>query len=307
VSVAGRPSLAHADADAATASSTDVKHVVETFDTDFGGLFYLLRPALELSMGETLWIACVPETAVFTRIAGELVGAGAANDPAPRLFGSADADVGLTTIGAAQHAEVATSLLNAMAAALARDRSTDPVVPHLRVVSAGDRRLLVATPHGSPFTLFAWPADSADTLGEGLAAFLASWPQDGPRPTADPALASLDRAGRIETAAPENPRSWILRQDDSFATALLTQAAGSLAFLFAARAGAAGVSSPAQLVERHLAVPARITVAGEEMEIRMPMDRIDLAVRRAGLDRDPGWVPWLERRVRFAFEEELCP
>ncbi len=34
---------------------------------------------------------------------------------------------------------------------------------------------------------------------------------------------------------------------------------------------------------------------------------VDLAVRRAGLDRDPGWVPWLEKRVRFAFGEDDGP
>jgi hypothetical protein len=39
------------------------------------------------------------------------------------------------------------------------------------------------------------------------------------------------------------------------------------------------------------------------MEVRLPMERIDIAVRRAGLDRDPGWVPWLARTVRFEFVE----
>jgi hypothetical protein len=33
------------------------------------------------------------------------------------------------------------------------------------------------------------------------------------------------------------------------------------------------------------------------------MESIDLAVRKAGLDRDPGWVPWMERNVRVEFEE----
>jgi hypothetical protein len=39
------------------------------------------------------------------------------------------------------------------------------------------------------------------------------------------------------------------------------------------------------------------------MTIRLPMERVDLDVRRAGLDRDPGWVPWLGRCVRFEFVE----
>jgi hypothetical protein len=38
------------------------------------------------------------------------------------------------------------------------------------------------------------------------------------------------------------------------------------------------------------------------MTVVMPMARIDAALRSAGLDKDPGWVPWLGRAVRFIFE-----
>jgi hypothetical protein len=266
-------------------------------------LFYLLQPALELSLGEALWIACVSESAVFTRIAGDLIGADASADPAPRLFGAAEAETRFTAVSAEQHAEVAKGLLNTMVVALSRGRSPGLPATTLCIVSAGDHRLLVATTAESPLALFSWPADSAAMLREGLATFLALWPQSAPRPCADPALSSLDRTGRIRTAPPANPPPWIVPHEDLLATALLTQAAGSVTYLFASRAGAAEVT-PVQLVERHLAVPARIVVTGEEMEIRMPMNRIDLAVRRAGLDRDPGWVPWLQKSVRFQFVED---
>jgi len=51
-----------------------------------------------------------------------------------------------------------------------------------------------------------------------------------------------------------------------------------------------------------MVLPGRIALAPEAMTIVLPMDRIDMALRRAGLDRDPGWVPWLRRAVRIEFE-----
>jgi hypothetical protein len=35
----------------------------------------------------------------------------------------------------------------------------------------------------------------------------------------------------------------------------------------------------------------------------MPMEAIDIDLRRAGLDLDPGFLPWLGRKVEFVFEE----
>jgi hypothetical protein len=33
----------------------------------------------------------------------------------------------------------------------------------------------------------------------------------------------------------------------------------------------------------------------------MPLDSVDLDIRRAGLDLDPGWVPWLGVVVRYRY------
>ena len=53
----------------------------------------------------------------------------------------------------------------------------------------------------------------------------------------------------------------------------------------------------------HLHVSGRIELAANEgIEIHMPMAASDLALRRAGLDFDPGWLPWLEAKLRFVFE-----
>jgi hypothetical protein len=37
------------------------------------------------------------------------------------------------------------------------------------------------------------------------------------------------------------------------------------------------------------------------LEIHLDLDQVDVAVRRAGLDLDPGWVPWLGTVVRFVY------
>jgi hypothetical protein len=50
-----------------------------------------------------------------------------------------------------------------------------------------------------------------------------------------------------------------------------------------------------------VAVPARVEVGGFSVRVHMALDDIDLGVRRAGLDRDPGWVPALSRVVELLF------
>jgi len=272
----------------------------DTVDTQFGGAFYLLTSIAELSVGETLWRACLPESAVFTRVAAAILGVDASGDPAPRLIGGSGSGAELTTVTVDQHAEVATGTLTALTHTLSRHHPELPTV-RLFVATHHAGRLLVAAAAASPFVVFAWPADSADAVHEGLAIFLAHWPASAPTPLAQPALASVDRSGRIKTARPAGPAPLIPDHDNLLATTLLAQAAGSIAFLFAARVGATDVSAPAHLVQRFLSVPARVGLWDDEMIVSMPVERIDLVVRRAGLDRDPRWVPWLNRRVRFEF------
>ena len=38
------------------------------------------------------------------------------------------------------------------------------------------------------------------------------------------------------------------------------------------------------------------------IEIHLSLADVDLDIRRAGLDIDPGWLPWLGRVVRFRYE-----
>jgi hypothetical protein len=37
------------------------------------------------------------------------------------------------------------------------------------------------------------------------------------------------------------------------------------------------------------------------VDVHLELDQVDIDVRRAGLDLDPGWVPWLGTVVRFIY------
>lgn len=55
------------------------------------------------------------------------------------------------------------------------------------------------------------------------------------------------------------------------------------------------------LLCRLLLRPGRLHVAAERMRLDWPADFADPALRRAGWDLDPGWVPWLGRRIAFGY------
>lgn len=52
---------------------------------------------------------------------------------------------------------------------------------------------------------------------------------------------------------------------------------------------------------RLLLRPGRLRLDAEEALLAWPLDHADPALRRAGWDLDPGWVPWLGRRIRFRY------
>jgi hypothetical protein len=56
------------------------------------------------------------------------------------------------------------------------------------------------------------------------------------------------------------------------------------------------------LISDYLKIAARIELKSENVTVLMPMEQINLNLRRAGLDRNPGWVPWSQKIVRFEFE-----
>jgi hypothetical protein len=271
--------------------------------TRCAGLFYLCDRVQELDLAESLWKACLPEGAVLALAASALLGPAFAGDAAPALFGGVDAMVKCPEVTAEQHEEIARTTCAALAAALPRRGLAEipPIV--VGVVPHATGRFFVAAAEGSPFAFFAWPADVPAMLSAGLRALLDAWPHRGEL-TARPGLASLDTSGRLRPRRDAALARLLLPEAPSApAAALLALVAGAPCLLFAARAGALASDTAAAFVARHLARLARIHLGPERMDVILGSHDIDFDVRRAGLDRDPGWLPWLRRTVRFIFEE----
>ena len=47
--------------------------------------------------------------------------------------------------------------------------------------------------------------------------------------------------------------------------------------------------------------PARLAIGATHVDLVFPLSTVDVRVRRAGLDIDPGWVPWLGRVIAFHY------
>jgi hypothetical protein len=278
--------------------------------TRYGGLFYLLSLVLELGIGESLWEVCLDERRVLSRAAAAILGEDAVGDAAPLLFGGITRRELLEPldISAEQQEEAAADMLAGMVAALRRLGIGKPPVPTLDLVEAPAGRLLVATCH-FPLAIFAWPAADGAAVDAGIGVFLRYWPPEADAPVGSDIVLRSDRSGRLRPGFVPNGTAGCLLPEAATAAAgaVLAQVCGSLLRLFRWRLAAHeedAVSTGAELVSRYLALPARIALADEATTILMPMDRTDMALRRAALDRDPGWVPWLRRTVRIEFEPQ---
>lgn len=57
-----------------------------------------------------------------------------------------------------------------------------------------------------------------------------------------------------------------------------------------------------EAAERLLPIPALIRTTPERIDVEIPLSRLPVEVRIAGLDRDPGWFPAAGRTIAFHFE-----
>jgi hypothetical protein len=269
--------------------------------TRFAGLFYLLDRVQEIDLAEALWQVCLPEGEILAAAAAALLGPDAADDGAARWFGGVSR-IACPAVTPDQATEVAAVTCAALAAALPRRGLADipPITVALAEHTAG--RLLIAAAGGSPFVFFAWPATTRDDLRAGLRALLDAWPHRGVM-NAAPALVTLDAAARLRPAAATGRAAWLLPEAASAPqAALLALAAGAPCTLFAARAGPPFPDEAAAFVRHHLRRRARVALGPGRMEILLAADDVDL--RRGGLDRNPGWLPWLRRTVGFIFKQD---
>jgi hypothetical protein len=93
--------------------------------------------------------------------------------------------------------------------------------------------------------------------------------------------------------------------------AVLDQVARDWAAVTAARLAAASTdpaanghwtgADPGEVVVGLVRRPGRVVAEPGWIEVHLPLDGVDVVVRRAGLDADPGWVDWLGTVVRFVY------
>ena len=86
------------------------------------------------------------------------------------------------------------------------------------------------------------------------------------------------------------------------ATRLATVVIGTAAALLEWRLGETNSPSAADFVGQFLAVRGELEHTEEQIVVHVKATRVSFLLRRAGLDRDPGYLPWLDRTVVFRFE-----
>ena len=268
--------------------------------TGYAGLFFLLNLVLELEAAEILYTACLDERVLLAHALATLVPDDA--DPAPALAAGALPGAPVAAVTPEQAAEVSGALLDALLAALPRRGLAALPDVRLELRGAGGDRLLVARAPSGSCALFAWPAPSARAVAGGVSAFLSRWPRATGRLSAAPALAELEPERLIASPPPAGapPPAAVVVASDSCAQAVLTQLAGTLTLLALARIDEREPSVPASLTS-HLALPGEVVDDGDVRTVRISGAAASLPIRRAGLDRDPGWVPWLGRVVRIEY------
>jgi hypothetical protein len=298
-----RMEQAQSDAPSSEQARADEIEPGSVLATRCAGLFYLLDRIQELDLAEALWKACLPEGAVLAAAAAALLGPDFADDPAPGLFGGVDASGGCPEVAAEQHAEVAIETCAALGAALPRRGLAELPPVFIGMVERPEGRMLVASAEGYPFASFAWPAQTPEAVRAGMQAFLEAWPTRG-LVAAPPALCTLDITGRLRPrrATPVTP-VLVPRAASAAAAALLAIVVGAPCQLFASRIGSPPLDAIAGFVARYLVRTGRVRLGVDEMRVALDAQDVDFDVRRAGLDRDPGWLPWLRRSVRFLFED----
>jgi hypothetical protein len=166
----------------------------------------------------------------------------------------------------------------------------------------------------------AWPAELRDQFEQ------VAWSHAGPRVclwSREGYLLTHRRArGDAETAARRARRRF--EPDVTGTTALVRQPAGEIPWLPPAMLPAgcpprlgrwAAATAPAVLRRLRLALghdtaratellraPARVFVTSSHVDVVFALSDIDVTVRRAGLDRNPGWRPAFGRVVYFHFQ-----
>lgn len=117
----------------------------------------------------------------------------------------------------------------------------------------------------------------------------------------DPMLTALDRLGG------EDPLPYIIILPESFDVLIapidcsmqFSSPFGPLGMLVAHWCRRRAGMDPSSLIRR----PGRVSISPTHVDVHLGLSQIDLRIRRAALDVDPGWLPWLGRVVQFHYRE----
>lgn len=263
--------------------------------TAYTGLFYLVPALLELGVPEALWQACLPEG---SSIASALAGLIPCDDAALDVIAGGPRVT--YTVSDEQLHEIARTSIARLVTTLPRGGRAELPDGHASFVDGPHGRLLIVTARDAPFVLFAWPARTPAEATAGLAALRAQWPGTTPLFGA-PSVVELDRSGQIRHAHASPPAPWLVSGRSCAAIALASLVAGLPCQLAISRLGEP-VDDVAAWVARRLAVYGRIVHLEDAIEIWVDVNAVDLELRSAGIDRDPGFVPWLATTIRIRFE-----
>jgi hypothetical protein len=115
-------------------------------------------------------------------------------------------------------------------------------------------------------------------------------------PVSDPAAATF--AG----VDPGLPLPWLGDQPATEAERDVVHTVARRWLLTTAGAMAKADEQPDEVIGAVIRRSGVIRYAPGWVEVRMPLAQVDIDIRRAGLDLDPGWVPWLGTVVRYVYE-----
>lgn len=114
-------------------------------------------------------------------------------------------------------------------------------------------------------------------------------------PPGDPALAVL--TGRD----PAEPDPWDGDDEEPDETAAVVELAQAWEQVTRDALGAGPDAAGRRRFREMLRRPGTVLWSPGWVEVALPLDAVELDVRQAGLDLDPGWVPWLGSVVRYRY------
>jgi len=207
------------------------------------------------------------------------------DDPAPFLLGGAAGPLAFE-VSRTQRDEIVTALCTELFASLPRRGLA--VIPDVHLTFVGDahRRVFCALVDSRP--IFAAPAPVKADAVNAIEQFLGIWTSGSVH--APRAICELVPQSRIQRSNDAATASLPLETTDG--DLVVAVVAGTATCLFQSRGG-----------DCNFAIRGRIEDSADRRIVTMPMDAIRLSIRRAGLDSDPGWVPWLSRSIRIVFDE----